>query len=98
MTIVARARNVGATTIGDTTPNTGSLSWLPNAAIGAVRTTVTSNSVTATVREPAITITKDENDADDIVDETPTTVMPTPTTAAPTTVTPNGNVRPPHQA
>ena len=67
VTIVARARNVGATTIGDTTPNTGSLSWLPNAAIGAVRTTVTSNSVTATVREPAITITKDENDADDIV-------------------------------
>ena len=67
VTIVARVRNVGATAIADTTPNTGTFSWLPDNVVGTTRSSVTSNSVTATVREPSITLAKDENDTDDIV-------------------------------
>lgn len=67
VTIVAQVRNVGATTIADTTPNTGTFSWLPDNVVGTTRSSVTSNSVTATVREPSITLAKDENDTDDIV-------------------------------
>lgn len=67
VTIVAQVRDVGTTIIGDTSANSGTFSWLPDAALGTTRSSITSNSVTATVREPSISITKDENDTDDIV-------------------------------
>jgi fimbrial isopeptide formation D2 family protein len=47
--------------------NTSSFSWLPDASIGTSRVTANGNTVNATVVEPSITLTKNENDADDIV-------------------------------
>jgi fimbrial isopeptide formation D2 family protein/uncharacterized repeat protein (TIGR01451 family) len=67
VTIVARVSNAVGTTAGDTFPNTAAFSWLPDPAIGTTRVTVNSNQTTGTVREPAPSIVKDENDADDIV-------------------------------
>ena len=65
--IVARVSSAGGTVAGSTISNTSSFSWLPDASIGTTRVTVNGNTVTATVVEPAITLTKNENDADDIV-------------------------------
>ncbi len=65
--IVARVSSAGGTVAGSAISNTSSFSWLPDASIGTSRVTVNGNTVTATVVEPAITLTKNENDADDIV-------------------------------
>ena len=67
LTIVARVSNAAGTTAGDTIPNQTAFSFLPAPVIGTTRTTLTTANITATVREPNPTITKNENDADDIV-------------------------------
>ncbi len=67
LTIVARVRNVGGTVAGSAISNTSSFSHLPSPSIGTTRVTVNGNTVSATVVEPSISISKNENDADDIV-------------------------------
>ncbi|CAB4573211.1 MAG: DUF11 domain-containing protein [Actinobacteria bacterium] len=67
LTIVARTSNAGTTVAGDAISNQGVFSYLPAPVIGTTRVDRSSNTVNATVREPNPTITKNENDADDIV-------------------------------
>ncbi|MFN8021235.1 MAG: SdrD B-like domain-containing protein [Acidimicrobiales bacterium] len=67
VTVVARVSNAGGTVAGSAISNNATFSWLPAPAIGTSRVTLTSNSVSGTVVEPSITLTKNENDADDIV-------------------------------
>ena len=64
LTIVAR---VASGVAGNTITNQGQFSYLPDPAIGTTRVNVNSSTINTTIVEPAITMTKNENDADDIV-------------------------------
>ena len=65
--IIAKVRNTGGPVAGNTFTNTSSFSYLPDPTIGTTRVTVNGNTVTTTVVEPSISMTKNEDDADDIV-------------------------------
>ena len=67
VTIVARVSNGGSTVAGSALANGATFSWLPAPVLGTGRITVSSNTVAGTVVEPSITLTKNEDDADDVV-------------------------------
>jgi uncharacterized repeat protein (TIGR01451 family)/fimbrial isopeptide formation D2 family protein len=67
VTVVGRVADQGGTVAGSTISNVGTISWLPDPALGTTRVSVNSTSVTATVVEPSITAAKTEDDTDNVV-------------------------------